>query len=151
MLGDGVSELERETGARMPLRIRTIRALRRNATPFYLSSTIGLTAWFLALSLTVAWAVGVRQPLMLTILGTLSLFPLSELAIQIVNALVISLLPPEPLPKMDFKEGIPPEPHHVSRRAHDAVEHGRRAPGSRKAGSPLSCESRSQRFLQPVS
>ncbi len=109
LLDDGIAELERETGARMPLRTRTIRALRRNATPFYLTSTIGLTGWFLALSLTVAWAVGVRQPLLLTILGTLALFPLSELAIQIVNALVISLLPPDPLPKMDFKEGIPPD------------------------------------------
>ena len=84
-----------------------MRALRRNATPFYLGSIIGLTAWFLALSLTVAWAVGVRQPGMLIILGTLALFPLSELAVQIVNALVISLLPPDPLPKMDFKDGIP--------------------------------------------
>ena len=46
---------------------------------------------------------------MLVVLGAMALFPLSELSIQIVNALVISLLPPEPLPKMDFKEGIPPE------------------------------------------
>ena len=35
------------------------------------------------------------------------MFPLSELSIQIVNALVISLLPPEPLPKLDFRDGIP--------------------------------------------
>ena len=41
------------------------------------------------------------------ILGTLALFPLSELTVQIINALVISLLPPDPLPKMDFKAGIP--------------------------------------------
>ena len=40
-------------------------------------------------------------------MGTLALFPLSELAVQIVNALVISLLPPDPLPKMEFKDGIP--------------------------------------------
>ena len=46
---------------------------------------------------------------MLAILGALALFPLSELAMQIVNALVISLLPPDPLPKMDFKDGIPPD------------------------------------------
>ena len=42
-------------------------------------------------------------------LGLLALFPLSELAIQIVNALVISLLPPDELPAMDFKDGIPPD------------------------------------------
>ena len=34
-------------------------------------------------------------------------FPLSELTVQIINALVISLLPPDPLPKMEFKDGIP--------------------------------------------
>ncbi len=47
--------------------------------------------------------------MLLGVLGALALFPLSELSIQIVNALVISLLPPDPLPKMDFREGIPDE------------------------------------------
>ena len=42
-------------------------------------SLVGLTAWFLALSLAFAWDLGVHQPLMLVILGTLALFPLSEL------------------------------------------------------------------------
>jgi len=41
--------------------------------------------------------------------GRAGVFPLSELSIQIVNALVISLLPPSRLPKMDFESGIPPE------------------------------------------
>ena len=107
LLAGGVTNLEREIGARMPLRIRTIRALQRRATPIYLGSLVGLTAWFLALSLTIGWTIGVHQPSMLVILGTLALFPLSELAVQVVNALIISLLPPDPLPKMDFKDGIP--------------------------------------------
>ena len=42
-------------------------------------------------------------------LGVVGLFPASELALQIVNMLVVSLLPPEPLPKLDFRDGIPPE------------------------------------------
>ena len=109
LLADGVAELERAVGARMPLWIRSPRAFRREATPLYLGSMAGLTACFLALSLAFAWAVGVRQPGMLIVLGTLALFPLSELAVQVVNALVISLLPPDPLPKMDFKDGIPAE------------------------------------------
>jgi cyclic beta-1,2-glucan synthetase len=45
----------------------------------------------------------------LAILAALALFPLSELSIQIVNALVISLFPASILPKMNFKEGIPPD------------------------------------------
>ncbi len=107
LLAEGAAELERLTDARMPLRIRSLRALRRRATPFYLGSLVGLTMCFLALALAFAWDVGVRQPGMLVILGALALFPLSELAVQIINALVISLLPPDMLPKMDFKEGIP--------------------------------------------
>ena len=39
----------------------------------------------------------------------MALFPLGELSIQIVNALVISLLPPDLLPKLDFEKGIPKE------------------------------------------
>ncbi len=46
---------------------------------------------------------------MLAALAALALFPLSELSLQIVNALVISLLPPEPLAKMDYRDGIPAE------------------------------------------
>jgi len=107
LLTDGIDELEHATGARMPLWVRTTRALRHKATPLYLGSLFLLTACFLALSMTFAWAVGVRQMSLLITLGTLALFPLSELAVQVINALVISLLPPDPLPKMDFKNGIP--------------------------------------------
>jgi cyclic beta-1,2-glucan synthetase len=53
--------------------------------------------------------LGVRQPALLLGLGALALFPLSELAIQILNALTISTFEPEPLAKMDFDDGIPAE------------------------------------------
>src|SRR6185436_16931797 len=46
---------------------------------------------------------------LLAALGMLALFPLSELSVQIVNALVISLFPPDRLPKMNFRNGIPEE------------------------------------------
>ena len=68
-----------------------------------------LTLCFLAVALSLAWEMSVRQPAMLIGLGALALFPLSELAIQILNALVISSFQPEPLPKMDFDDGIPAE------------------------------------------
>src|SRR5689334_15505434 len=44
---------------------------------------------------------------MLRILAALAMFPLGELSIQIINALVISLFPPAILPKMNYKAGIP--------------------------------------------
>ena len=77
--------------------------------PVYLTAVAGLSVAFLALALALAWEGGVHQRAMLAVLGALALFPLGELAIQIVNALVISLLPPDLLPKLDFRKGIPPE------------------------------------------
>ena len=109
LIDDGVLRLEAETHARMPLRTHLLRTIRRRATPVYLIGVIGLTLAFTVISLALAWDAGVRQRVMLLALGLLALFPLSELAVQIVNALVISLLPPEALPAMDFRDGIPPE------------------------------------------
>ncbi len=56
-----------------------------------------------------AWDSGIHQPKLLVLLSLLALFPLSELAIQVVHAMLIALLPPVSLPKMDFESGIPDE------------------------------------------
>lgn len=109
LIDEGVAELEADLQVSLPFSTRVTRAVRQNATPIYLGGIICLTACLLALSLAFAWEAGVRHELLLAALGVLALFPLSELSIQIINALVISLLPPEPLPKMDFRKGVPPE------------------------------------------
>ncbi len=109
LLDEGVFRLEAETHARVPLRTRFLRMVRRRATPLYLGGIVILTLSFTVVSLALAWNAGVRNQTFLGILGLLALFPLSELAVQIVNAMVISLLPPDGLPEMDFKDGIPPE------------------------------------------
>ncbi|MGA3203131.1 MAG: glucoamylase family protein, partial [Bryobacteraceae bacterium] len=110
LLTDAVAELEADTKSRVPIRIRLIRSIRRNATGVYTGSVTCLTAAFLTLALALGWEGGVHQRTTLAILALLALFPLSELAQQIVNVLVIALLPPDTLPKLDFlKSGIPPE------------------------------------------
>ena len=109
LIGDGALRLEADTGARLPLGKRFLRMVRRRATPLYLGSISSLTVCFVMVSLALAWNGGMRHETHLLWLGLLALFPLSELAIQIVNALVISLLPPDELPAMDFKDGIPPD------------------------------------------
>src|ERR1017187_1303608 len=109
LIDDGVFRLEAETHAQIRVRTRFLRAIRRHATPVYLIGMVALTLAFTAISLALAWDAGMRQRLLLCALGALALFPLSELALQIINALVISLLPPEALPEMDFRDGIPPE------------------------------------------
>jgi cyclic beta-1,2-glucan synthetase len=109
LLADGVGQLEAEAQARVPFGTRIIRGLRLRAAAVYLGGIAGQTLCFASLALALAWDAGVRQEALLAVLGALALFPLSELAIQTVNALVISRLPPEALPKMDFRDGIPPE------------------------------------------
>ena len=151
LLAEGVTELERGSGARMPFRIR-VTPRRPPQSDADLSRKPGRPdrrgSWHCR------WRsrgmLGVHQPLMLVILGTLALFPLSELTVQIINALVISLLPPDPLPKMEFQGRHSRRSRHAGGRAHDVVEHRRGAPRSGEAGSPLSCESGTQRFLQPL-
>jgi cyclic beta-1,2-glucan glucanotransferase len=109
LLTPAVKQLEAETKSNVPVRIRMIRALRKHATSIYLGSYLLLATSFLALAMALAWEGGAHRKMVLLVLGALALFPLSELAQQIVNALVISLLPPDQLPKLDFKTGIPPE------------------------------------------
>ena len=68
-----------------------------------------LTICFTAMAVIVASNAGMARNWILIALGVVGLFPLSELALQIVNVLIVSLLPPQPLPKMDFRDGIPPQ------------------------------------------
>ena len=92
-----------------PVITRLKRLLRNQASFLYITGAIFLTFCFVAVAATLAWEMGVHRTAVLVGLGALALFPLSELAIQIINALIISTFEPEPLPKLDFDKGIPPE------------------------------------------
>ena len=107
LLGDGVERLERDLHARIPLLAKMKRVMRRHATFLFVGGVTAITMSFLAIAVCLAWEMGVRQPAILLGLGALALFPLSELGVQIVNALIISSFQPEPLPKLDFDAGIP--------------------------------------------
>jgi cyclic beta-1,2-glucan synthetase len=109
LLSDGITQLEYALGARVPARVKTRRLIYRHPTFFYITALTVLTVCLNALTAVLARDAGVHGFAFLSALIVLSLFPLSELSVQIVNALVISLLPPDLLPKMNFKEGIPPE------------------------------------------
>jgi cyclic beta-1,2-glucan synthetase len=52
------------------------------------------------------WSAGTGT---LILLAVVALLPASELAVGLVNYLLTVLLPPRVLPKMDFKDGVPPE------------------------------------------
>ena len=107
LLAEGVAELERAAGAHPKLQTRFHRAIRKHATGVYLGGIITLTACVTAMTVASAAEAGILQRWVLGILAALTVFPLSELSIQMVNGLVISLFPPVLLPKMNYKKGIP--------------------------------------------
>ena len=109
LLSDGVTLLEAKTGARLRFQTEMLRSVRRRPVPLYIGSVLILTACFTGLALALARDFGAIHAVHLIVLGALSIFPLSELATQIVHAMVISLLPPARLAKMDFQKQIPPE------------------------------------------
>jgi cyclic beta-1,2-glucan synthetase len=109
LLAEGLTRIEAETGARITGRTRIFRGITRNATTAYGAAIFALTAYFTALACILAWEAGVHSYGILAALSALAVFPLSELSLQIVHALIISMLPPEPLAKMDYRTGIPME------------------------------------------
>ncbi|HVV47343.1 MAG TPA: hypothetical protein VHC72_19165, partial [Bryobacteraceae bacterium] len=109
LVGEGIAELERRAGARLPLRVRFVRTTRHHAVLLYFLFVFGLTFSFDALALEIANGAGVHGPALLAILGALAIIPLSELAIQIVHAFIVAAYPPSKLARMDYERGIPPE------------------------------------------
>jgi cyclic beta-1,2-glucan synthetase len=87
---------------------RVIRFIQKNATPVYLGSIAALTSLFTLLVLFYAAQVG-GSTFQLLIAGLLTLLPASSVAIDIINGLVVSLIPPRTLPKLNFEHGVPPE------------------------------------------
>ncbi len=109
LLDEGLPELEKRVGRRVPWRQRRLRFLYRHPTPLYLGSLTALTGAILGGYLFGALTRGVVSPLMLVVLGALALIPASELALQLLQMWLASLLPPRVLPKMSFEEGGIPE------------------------------------------
>ena len=107
LTGEGRAELARLLACREARRYRTLEWLRRHHAAVYALGIGGLSAlfFFFVGSVRSTRSVGLMGGIGL---GLLLLIPLSQLAIEVVNYLITRLLPPRPLPKMDFEEtGIP--------------------------------------------
>jgi len=108
LIDKGLTRMERAAGVRLPL----LETLRRTAGRFslhlYLGSITLLTVIFSGALLAKAHAGGL-QGWSLALFGALSLLCAGRLAVALVNWLATLLVKPDPLPRMDFSEGIPPE------------------------------------------
>ncbi|MEP7365755.1 MAG: glucoamylase family protein, partial [Acidobacteriota bacterium] len=107
LIAEGRAQLEKAAGYRPPWVERLRKVPLKHPAAAYLGSVIPLSFLFVMLVTSASYSTGVHSFYWLLCLGILAAFPAIEIAIQIVNALVVTLLNPRMLPKMDFEGGIP--------------------------------------------
>ncbi|MES2015317.1 MAG: glucoamylase family protein [Pseudomonadota bacterium] len=108
LIGKGLRTLEQ----RLTVRFSPLQWLQRNARAAPLSSYLGaivlLTVLFTASLARHAWDSDV-DGLLLALLCVLTAIGATQLALALVNLMATQLTRPHPLPRMDFKDGIPPD------------------------------------------
>ncbi|MBE0504493.1 MAG: glycosyl transferase [Desulfuromonadales bacterium] len=106
LIGAGRAELVRRLVCRESFRYRTLEWINTHHAVVY-ACALGGSGMFI-LCLIAASAPGGLSLSLRVGLGLLLLIPISQLAFETVNYLIMRLLPPRPLPKMDFQHtGIP--------------------------------------------
>ena len=106
LVGEGALLLEREAGVRLPLWRSLKRTLRAAPLLSYLGAIGVLSVMATALMLERAWRDGVADWGLL-VLALLGLMGSSQLALALVNWLATLVVEPRPLPRMDYRSGIP--------------------------------------------
>jgi cyclic beta-1,2-glucan synthetase len=108
LVSGGRSEFEHDLGVRIDWRRRLLRWYTRAAVPGYLITIALATVLTLALPLLRSNYLGTPWTV-LVLFGLLAAIPASELAVAVVNYGVTNLLGPVILPRLDLRNGIPPE------------------------------------------
>lgn len=107
LMDRGRKELETVLQAHVPLRQRTIRALRQHPLAFYHGMITAMMVGFVAL---LVWSTADYSQTPATILaGLAAVLAASQLAIALANYLVTLCIPPAVLPRMDFSHQVPDE------------------------------------------
>lgn len=108
LVGDGLPALRARLRMRPGLLAGLRRAARGKPLLTWLGAVGGFTLLFVSALLVHAWADGAGMPLLLA-LALLSAFGASQLALSLVNGMTARLVRPQPLARMDFGAGIPPD------------------------------------------
>ncbi len=108
LIDKGLPQLERAAQVRSTTTETLQRMSHRFPLLLYLGTITLITAIFTLTLLAQAHAGG-HPDWRLALIGILSALCASQLAVALVNWLATLLLPPHPLPRMDFSQGIPPE------------------------------------------
>ncbi|MCD2450385.1 phosphorylase [Methylicorpusculum oleiharenae] len=107
LIGQGRNEFEQEVKFRPPLKNRILRGFIHYSGQAYLGS-IGVLTTLLLLSLPLS--AGINAGLgwfSLAIITLFAVFPASDIATNLVNRGILSLLSPRHLPRLELKAGIP--------------------------------------------
>ncbi len=106
LVAEGAATLKRKAGFRPPFKQSLQGLAKAYPDEFYLPTIALLTALIAGTVIHFSefdfWSFGTYVFLLLILM-----LPCSEAAIQIVNYLALSFLTPQPLPKLDFSDGIP--------------------------------------------
>jgi cyclic beta-1,2-glucan synthetase len=105
LIAEGLDVLRQRAHVSSPFRERWQRLLRRYPNDFYLVGIEVLT--LIMISAAIVWGDFDSQWAVIFFAALALLLPCSEGAVQIMNYLTSSLLPPQILPKLDFRKGIP--------------------------------------------
>ncbi|MCQ8130157.1 GH36-type glycosyl hydrolase domain-containing protein, partial [Methylomonas rivi] len=108
LIGAGRYGFETDVEYRSTLRRRLLRAYVSHAGSAYIGSLALLALLLLALPLSAAMAAGLTY-WSLCILASVFAFPASDIAVGVMNQLIVAGLPPSHMPRLELKDGIPVE------------------------------------------
>ena len=108
LVGTGLPALQAQLTAAPGALFALRRAARRRPLLSYLGTIGAFTLLFTAALLVHAWQAGAGMALSI-VLGVLAAVGASQLAVTLTHLMVARLVPPRPLPRMDFSGGIPAE------------------------------------------
>ena len=108
LIGEGLPLLERAAGVRRSLVGRAKQRAGRHPLVLYLGGIALLTGAAAGGAVTLARAGGWRGWI-LAVTGAVAALAVSHLAVASVNWLATLFAPPDPLPRMDFSSGVPPD------------------------------------------
>ena len=106
LIGGGLAALEKQTGMRRPWLEALQQTSRASPLTSYLGAIAAIALVSTALLLERAAHNGVSGPV-IVMLGVLALLGSSQLALSLVNWVATLVTRPNPLPRMDFKDGVP--------------------------------------------
>jgi len=106
LIGNGRYDFERDVKYRSSLRQKLLRLYVSNAGLVYIATLGLLTLLLLSVPVGASFAADLNS-FQLFLITLFALFPASDMAIDLVNRLVVAGLPPRHLPRLELKEGVP--------------------------------------------